>query len=359
MTSEEKKMNIQERLQLIREVAEEIVGESELVTLLDSGKEIVAYDGFEPSGKIHIAQGLMRAINVNKLVAAGIRFKFWVADWFAMMNKKMGGDLNKIQVLGEYFIEVWKACGMSTRNVEFLFASQHMNQEYWLKVLRIGGLNSVTRIRRCADIMGRTEKDELSASQIFYPCMQCADIFHLDVDIAQLGMDQRKVNMLAREVASELSSRPPIAIHHHMLIGLGKPPKDKLTPTEKAQFKKMSKSNPKSSIFMTDSVEEVDNKIRDAFCVDGVIVDNPMLEYCKFIIFERKWLGFDTCEMKIDNIVFSEYCQLEAAFVRGEVSSQRLKIAVAHYINEMLEPVRQHFCRNEDARLLLETIQKF
>lgn len=29
--------------------------------------------------------------------------------------------------------------------------------------------------------------------------MQCSDIFYLHADICQLGMDQRKVNMLARE----------------------------------------------------------------------------------------------------------------------------------------------------------------
>ena len=34
---------------------------------------------------------------------------------------------------------------------------------------------------RCCQIMGRSEQDELSAAQIFYPCMQCADIFFLKV----------------------------------------------------------------------------------------------------------------------------------------------------------------------------------
>ena len=29
--------------------------------------------------------------------------------------------------------------------------------------------------------MGRSEQDELTAAQIFYPCMQCADIFFLKV----------------------------------------------------------------------------------------------------------------------------------------------------------------------------------
>jgi tyrosyl-tRNA synthetase len=42
----------------------------------------------------------MKAINVNKLTKAGCTFKFWVADWFAQLNNKMGGDLKKIQTVG-------------------------------------------------------------------------------------------------------------------------------------------------------------------------------------------------------------------------------------------------------------------
>jgi tyrosyl-tRNA synthetase len=37
----------------------------------------VAYDGFEPSGRMHIAQGVLKALNVNKLTKSGVTFKFW------------------------------------------------------------------------------------------------------------------------------------------------------------------------------------------------------------------------------------------------------------------------------------------
>jgi tyrosyl-tRNA synthetase len=53
---------------------------------------------------MHIAQGILRAINVNKLVDAGCIFVFWVADWFAMLNNKYGGDIDKIKTVGRYFI---------------------------------------------------------------------------------------------------------------------------------------------------------------------------------------------------------------------------------------------------------------
>ena len=128
-------MDIEKRMDLIKEVGEEIVTEEELRELLETNDRPIAYDGFEPSGNIHIAQGIMRAINVNKMTAAGCKFKMWVADWFGWMNDKLDGDLDKIQTTGKYLIEVWKSAGMDLDNVEFLWTSDSMgDQEYWKRV---------------------------------------------------------------------------------------------------------------------------------------------------------------------------------------------------------------------------------
>ncbi|MBI3033605.1 tyrosine--tRNA ligase, partial [Candidatus Woesearchaeota archaeon] len=238
-------MDIEERIRLIMEVGEEILTEQELRQLLETKQRPVAYDGFEPSGNLHIAQGILRAINVNKMVNAGVNFKMWVADWFGWMNNKLGGDLEKIRVSGEYMIEVWKACGMKTEQIQFLWAKDVMaDEEYWKKVIQIGRSSTVQRIVRCSQIMGRSESDQLSAAQIFYPCMQCADIFHLKADITQLGMDQRKVNVLAREVGPKLGLWKPVVVSHHMLIGLGEPRTELKDATERAIELKMSKSKP-------------------------------------------------------------------------------------------------------------------
>lgn len=88
---------MEERVKLIQSIGEEIIGSENLERLLTHKQRVVAYDGFEPSGRMHIAQGLLRAHNVNKFIKAGVHFKFWVADWFALMNLKMGGSLEKIQ----------------------------------------------------------------------------------------------------------------------------------------------------------------------------------------------------------------------------------------------------------------------
>ncbi len=50
-----------------------------------------------------------------------------MADYFAQLNNKMGGDLKKIQVVGEYMVEIWKAVGMDMERVQFVSASEEIN----------------------------------------------------------------------------------------------------------------------------------------------------------------------------------------------------------------------------------------
>ncbi|KAL8478448.1 hypothetical protein ACS0TY_030369 [Phlomoides rotata] len=158
---------------MIRSIGEECIQEDELERLLANKPQPICYDGFEPSGRMHIAQGVLKAINVNKLTSAGCKVKIWIADWFAQLNNKMDGDLKKIQTIGQYLIEIWKALGMNIEGGQI----NSRAHEYWPLVMDIARRNKLPRIVRCYQIMGRTEQDELTAAQIFYPCMQCADIF--------------------------------------------------------------------------------------------------------------------------------------------------------------------------------------
>jgi tyrosyl-tRNA synthetase len=130
--------------------------------------------------------------------------------------------------------------------------------------------------------------------------MQATDIFFLKADICQLGVDQRKVNMLAREYCDSAGIKnKPIILSHHMLYGL-----------KKGQ-EKMSKSDPDSAIFMEDTPEDVARKLGNAYCpataeeddkkavAEGEEIDaglesmhlvendlkNPCLDYVEHIIF--------------------------------------------------------------------------
>ncbi len=353
-------MTIEERLKLVKEVGEEIVTEAELKKLLESGKNLVAYDGFEPSGQMHIAQGILRTININKMVRAGFKFKMLVADWHAMANKKMDGELEKIQTIGKYFIEVWKACGMDQENVEFVWASDLVkNPDYWKLVLQIAKTNSYKRFIRTAEIMGRREDEQLTAAQIIYSCMQCADIFTLGIKVAQLGMDQRKVNVLAREVGPQLGFWKPVVVSHHMLLGLGKPSKTEGKIEQTIELK-MSKSNPDSAIFMTDSLDDIKRKVNKAYCPEGIVEDNPILEYFRYIIFESvDKVQIERSEKFGGNVEFDSYLQLADAYENNKIHPADLKTAGVKYLNKLIEPVRKHFEQNPYAKNLFEQVKSY
>ncbi len=354
-------MDIYHKLQLIQEVGEEVITDYDLKNLLEIKSKPIAYDGFEPSGNIHIAQGILRAINVNKMTKAGVTFKMLAADWHAWANNKLGGDLEKIQTAGDYLIEVWKKTGMDLSKVEFVRSSDLVNTDtYWKTVMRIARNSTVKRILRCAQIMGRKENETLQASQILYPCMQAADIFELKCDITQLGMDQRKVNVLAREIGPNLGFWKPVVISHHMLMGLGKPASQEKDTIERAIDMKMSKSKPDTAIFMTDSEEDIKRKINKAYCPEEIIVDNPVLEYCKYIIFEKfKTLKIERPAKFGGDLEFSDYNELEGTYAKNELHPMDLKQSVAVYINKLIDPVRKHFEKNKKAKELLEKVESF
>ena len=80
--------------------------------------------------------------------------------------------------------------------------------------------------------------------------------------------------MLYREYAGTKKMRfKPIIISHHMLSGL------------KEGQEKMSKSEPDSAIFMEDSVEDINRKIKKAYCPVAIVEKNPIMDYAKSIIF--------------------------------------------------------------------------
>lgn len=79
---------------------------------------------------------------------------------------------------------------MDLEHVEFLWASDEINArpaEYWTLVMDVARRFNLARITRCCQIMGRRDGEELQASQIFYPCMQCADIFYLKVRLPAIA----------------------------------------------------------------------------------------------------------------------------------------------------------------------------
>lgn len=351
-------MDVQTKVDLIRDFAEEVVTEDELRRLFETKAHPVAYDGFEPSGIAPIHFGLLRATNLKRMIKAGIHFKLYLADYFALINNKLGGDLETIRLAGKYFIEVWKASGIDLDKVEIVWAKDIMDGlDYWEKTLRIGKETTLNRTMKALTILGRKEGDAISTAQLFYPSMQVTDIFHMDVDICQLGMDQRRANMLARDVAEKLKWKKPVVAHHHIILGLQGLQK-KATEDETIIASKMSKSDPRTCIYMHDTLEELQKKIAGAYCPPQQEEGNPLLEYFKWIIFkEVPSVTIERPAKYGGTISFHAYGELRDAYVGGRLHPQDLKSAVTLELDKLIAPARAHFVKNKKAKELYDELK--
>jgi tyrosyl-tRNA synthetase len=164
-------------------------------------------------------------------------------------------------------------------------------------------------------------------SQMIYPLMQAIDIADLRIDLAVGGIDQRKIHMLAREELPRLGLPAPVCMHTPLIPGLD------------GQKMSSSKGN---NIAVDEPAEDIEKKIKSAFCPAKVAQDNPVLAICKYHIFPR--LG----EMAIKrpakfggDVSYQNYEQLEADFVSGAMHPMDLKKGAAEAMIEILAPVRE------------------
>ncbi len=348
------------KIELIKDFAEEIVVEKEIRELFETNEKPVAYDGFEPSGIAAIHFGLLRAANLKNMLKIGVRFNLYLADYFAFINNKLGGNLENIRRAGEYFVEMWDACGVDIKKVKIIWAKDIMdNLSYWDRFLRIGREISLGRNIRATTIMGRKQGEKLSMGQLFYPCMQVTDIFHMDIDICQLGMDQRRANILAREIAGKLKWKKPVAVHHHIIMGL-QGIKKGANEEETMIASKMSKSDPNSAIYMHETHEELKRKINSAYCPLQIEEGNPIMEYCKYIIFKNvKQIKIERPKKFGGDLILANYDELRKVYVKGDLHPADLKNAVADELEKLIKPVREHFEKNKRARELYENVKSF
>jgi len=357
-------MDVERRMDLIlRPPTEEVITPEELRQVLETESSPVAYDGFEPSGLAHIPFAILRAIKLRDMLEAGCRFKLLLADWHAMINRKMAGELDRIRKVGEYFVEVWRASGIDMEKVDVVWASDlAKDPDYWRLVIDVARNTTLKRILRCLPIMGRQEGELQEAAQVIYPSMQVADIFTLGAKICQLGLDQRRANILAREIGQKMGLWKPVAVHHHMLMGLSGPTKpaglDESEAIDLQISSKMSKSEPETSIFVHDSQEVIRTKILSAYCPPRQVNGNPILEYCKYIIFKvEDRLAVPRPSSFGGPIEYNSYRDLEKDFVDGKLHSLDLKNAVAEALHRVLSPIRLHFEKDPKARELLEFVK--
>ena len=356
-------LDIETKMELVcRSPTEEVLTPEDLRQLLETEEHPVAYDGWEPSGLVHLGTGNICAYKMKDFVEAGIHFKAYLSTWHAWLNNKLGGDLGLIRMSAHLFKHSWIALGVPEDKVEFIDSEKlYDDVDYWAKVVKVAKNLSIARVTRTLEIAGRKETEARHVSDLMYTPMQVADIFHMNVKICQLGMDQRKANVVAREVGEKIGCWKPVCVHHTYLQGLTKPP---VWPIPKEREReilssiKMSKSKPETCIFIYDAPNEIEEKISRAFCPEKTVEYNPVLEICKHIIFREKHAFVVNRPAQFGGrLVFQSFKELAQSYAEGKLHPKDLKNAVAEELAEILEPVRRYFETNTEAKECLQAMK--
>jgi tyrosyl-tRNA synthetase len=333
-------MDITEKIDLVtRDPTEEVVTQEELANLFKTNAHPKHYIGLEISGFLHLGSLILTGFKINDFIKAGVKCTVFLADWHTYINNKLGGDWDKIRMVSKYYADAFK---LFCPGVEIIVGSElyESRKDYWMDLVKFAKTMSLDRTMRSLTIMGRsTDKDKIELGQLFYPPMQAVDIHSMDLDIVHAGMDQRKIHMLVREIFPKMRWKVPVAVHHHILAGLGEPE----TGTDSdLQFisSKMSKSKSSSGIFIHDSEEEIRSKFKKAWCPEGIVEKNPILEIFRYVIFHQfKDITIERPEKFGGNVNYTSYQQLEKDFSEKKIHPSDLKTSAGKYVFDIVRPI--------------------
>lgn len=354
-------MDTERRLKLITRGAVEVITTQELRELVEAGVHMKGYIGVEPSGLFSVAW-MIWVDKLRDLIGAGIDMTVLLATWHAMVNDKLGGDIENIRKCAKYIEHCLSALGADVNKISFVHADRLIEEpEYWTTLLRLSKRLTLARVKRALTILGRRVGEKgIDFSKFIYPSMQVTDIFMLNVNICLGGEDQRRAHVLAREIAEKVGRRKPIAVHAPLLIGLqGTSRMDvgKRSRKEILVDAKMSKSRPETCILIHDPPSMIRDKILKAYCPPREIEMNPILEIAKHIVFPKLGALHVKKPKKYGlPIVFHSFHDLAREYSLG-LHPLDVKMAIADALSEILSPVRGFFQRHPKYLAEVEAIE--
>ncbi len=340
-----------ERLGIMVGDVEEVVGVEHLIDALHTNTShggdgvLRCYVGFEPSGKAHIGWKVL-ALQLRRMLDANTNVMVFLADWHAWVNDKFNGDMDAIKTTGTYMQETFRALlnhppeGDGPGELQFKWASELMeSSEYWARVLRCSKGATLAMVRKTFTIMGRDEaSSDHDLSKFYYPAMQAADIFEMNIDVAIGGMDQRKAHMFMRDVASKYGWDKATCLHTPIISSL------KTSGARMESFDhKMSKSDPNGALLLHDTPKQIRNKMKKAYISPDDPI-SPVYELVEHILLPEFGVIHVTPNPKFgEPSSWTSLDDFRGAVMDGTLHPLDAKFGVADGLSRGLDSLASHF----------------
>lgn len=220
---------------------------------IDEGKDYVVMTGLMPSGKMHLGHKLV-VDQLKWYQEHGAKIYLCVADLESHIARDLTLEEARQYAIDEYLTN-YQALGLDLEKCHVYFQSK--SDSVQKLAYKLGGKVNFSELKAIYGFASDTD-----TAHIFYPMIDVADILRPQLEefegpiptIVPVGIDQDPHLRLARDVASRFEGEygflPPSSTYNRLIPGL--------------TGEKMSSSKPKSAIFLTDSMEEVEEKVQEA-----------------------------------------------------------------------------------------------
>jgi len=301
----------------------------------------ILISGIQPTGRLHLGNYLGALKNFVDLQNSGkYQCRFFVADLHALTENPNAKDLNKnIVSLAADFL----AAGLDPKKSTIFLQSQvsQTTELAWILsvIAPFGELNRMTQFKEKSG----AQKENVNVGLFFYPILMSADIILYNADFVPVGEDQLQHLELARTLARKFNNKFGQAFIE---------PKALLTATPRLMSlddpsKKMSKSRPAGCLFIDDSPEEIEKKIKTAVTDSGSEIkydekEKPGISNLLSIMAGLSGKPIATLEKEFANANYGKFKQSLAVLVSDYFASFRKKKAALLKKPATLKKVLQH-----------------
>ena len=208
-------MDDAERHRLLRRGVAEVIVESELVELLDSGKSLRIKMGFDPSGPdltLGHAVGLRKARQFQEL---GHKLVLIVGDWTAQIGDPSGRSQTRqmlsadevLQNAETYMAQFFKL--VDRDRTEVRFQSEWFGDFSLKNVIELTSRLTVAQMLAREDFANRYKANQpIAITELLYPLLQAYDSIPTESDVECGGTDQKFNLLVGGDLQQMMGMRP-------------------------------------------------------------------------------------------------------------------------------------------------------
>ncbi len=327
-------MDIERRFDLIKRHTAEILGESELRDILRKKVHPSGYIGITVTGPFHMGY-LIPFGKMLDFEKAGMKNIILIADIHSALDD-LKAPWDQLEKRSEYFRKCVELGFPWKERPKFLKGSDfQLKKDYMHDVLKMSTLATVKRAIRASSEVCRLKNPKVS--ELIYPIMQSLDEQYIGVDMQFGGIDQRHILAFAREYMPMMGYKARVEVMTPLVASL------------KGPGTKMSASEQSSNIKVHDSEEDIRKKIRAAYCPEGDLEDNPIIQLCQYLVFPiREKMKIERDKKFGGDIEFNSFEEMSKSFVKKELHPADLKATLTEELIGIFSRVRKYYEKRRD-----------